>query len=265
MNPFGVIFNPSSIFQLLLDVEEFQLREEYILKRNAKYFHYNYHSVIFGHSQEELVDNIKRTQSLVRDKLLNSKHLFLTFGTAWVWKLLQSNSVVANCHKMPSDLFKKELSDLRELQVFGEKFVSKLLNLNSNLQILLTVSPVRHSREGLHGNNISKSVLHMLCHQLCGKFDSVVYFPSYELVVDELRDYRFYKEDLVHPNKQAIDFVFSKFRASFFDDNTSKMYALHEQLRKATTHRFMNATPEEIDKHQKHIQTLKTKLGNLSD
>lgn len=263
VNPFGVIFNPVSIMQLIQNALDGETRENLLLERDMKFFHYGYHSSLFGFTREEILDKIETTHFTVQKRLLEGDRLFLTFGSAWVYRLVEQGVVVANCHKMPSQLFTKELIDLNKLREFSERLFSKLFELNPKLEIVLTVSPVRHSRDGLHENNLSKSVLHLFCKQLTESFDQINYFPSYELVVDELRDYRFYKEDLVHPTQQAIEFVFENFRKSNFDEPTEQKFLLHEQLRKAENHLFLNATIEEVRKHEEYIAELKQKLAGI--
>src|SRR5690606_15008102 len=166
------------------------------------YFHYGYHSRVNGADRVELIKNIEAIQYTAQRRLLQGDHLFITFGTAWVYRLIEQSSVVANCHKMPAQLFSKELIDLGKLITLSTQLFSRLFDENPKLRVLVSVSPVRHSKDGLHENNISKGILHLLAKHLTDSFERVVYFPAYELVVDDLRDYRFFKEDLVHPNKQ---------------------------------------------------------------
>ena len=129
--------------------------------------------------------------------------------------------------------------------------------------MLVTISPVRHSKDGLHENNLSKAVLHLYAKYLTEQFENMLYFPAYELVVDELRDYRFYKEDLLHPTDQAVDYVFEKFKLSHFSTVALQRFDLMERLRKAQLHHFMNATIEEVAKHEQYIQQLKEQLEKL--
>lgn len=264
VNPFGVIFNPVSILQLIQNALDGTVREELFLERDGMHFHYGYHSNISDSSKEELLKTIDGIQYAVQNKLLKGDHLFLTFGTAWAWRLKEQNAIVANCHKMPSNLFEKELIDFSRLAQFSKQLFTRLFQENPNLKVMLTVSPVRHTREGLHNNNVSKSILHLFAHHLVNAFEQVSYFPSYELVVDDLRDYRFYKEDLVHPNKQAIQYVFDHFKQSCFSAETMHKYEIHEKLRKAQAHHFLNATLDEVRKHETHIENLKKELAELS-
>ena len=264
VNPFGVIFNPVSILQLIQNALDGNVREDLIFSRDMKFFHYGYHSSVFGSSEEDLTKNIEGIQYNVQRRLVQGNKLFLTFGSAWAYRLID-NAIVANCHKMPANLFTKELIDLEKLERLSEQLFTRLFEENPNLEVMITVSPVRHVKDGLYENNLSKSVLHLFSQYLTNKFTQISYFPAYELVVDDLRDYRYYKEDLIHPNKQAIDYVFDRFRDSQFDQQTEEKFMLHEKIRKAEVHHFLNATLEEIKKHEDYIVGLKDQLATLSE
>jgi hypothetical protein len=264
VNPFGVIFNPVSILQLVQNALDGNIREEMIFERDMKWFHFGYHSKINGANKDDLIQAINSSQFAAQKKLLEGQHLFITLGSAWVYRLNEYNAVVANCHKMPAALFTKELVNLQKLRVFSDELFKKLFEQNPNIKVTVTVSPVRHSKDGLHENNLSKSVLHLYAKHLTEQFDNINYFPAYELVVDELRDYRFFKEDLVHPNNQAVDFVFDKFKETSFDNSTLQRFELTEKLRKAQLHHFMNGTIEEVAKHEQHIKQLKEQLEKMT-
>lgn len=263
VNPFGIIFNPVSILQLVQNTLDGNVRDDLLFSRDMKAFHYGYHSRIFAPSEDELKEKIESIQYTVQRKLLEGDVLVLTFGTAWVYRLNEANAVVANCHKMPAQLFTKELIDLEKLKVFSKELFTKLFESNPKLKVVLTVSPVRHTKDGVRENNISKGLLHLYSQYLEQQFDQIAYFPAYELVMDELRDYRFYKEDLVHPSKQAVNYVFDKFVQSYFDDRTMMKFSLHEKLKKAKMHHFLNATVEEVRKHEEYIQKLESELENI--
>jgi len=263
VNPIGIIFNPVSILQSLQNALNSSIREELILERDEHYFHYAYHSELTADSSNELIEKIKLKQAEIKNSLINGDRLLLTFGTAWVYRTVSDNKVVANCHKMPSSLFQKELLDLEKLKEMAGKLFETIFKLNPKMEVLLSVSPVRHSRDGLHENNLSKGVLHLFTDFLCNKFDQINYFPAYELVVDELRDYRFYKEDLVHPNEQAVDYVFDSFQTSYFSNQTKEIYDLQLKISKAKSHKFMNASENEMKNHQDKINQLEISLSKL--
>lgn len=263
INHGGILFHPVSILQLIQNALDGNIREEMIIERSGKYFHFGLHSSISAHSKEGLIHLIEELYAELKSKLLNTDRLFLTFGTAFLWRLKSNNAAVANCHKIPAEYFTKELADLQRIEEFSIQLFDRLFEINPNLEVLLTVSPVRHSKEGLHQNNLSKSTLHLYTSWLYDQYERISYFPSYELVIDELRDYRFFKEDLVHPNTQAIDFVFEKFRACYFDQKTSTKFELKDRLRKAENHKAMNPTNEESMNREMYIEGLKQKLENF--
>lgn len=262
VNPFGVIFNPVSILQLIQNAMEGGIREDLILERDMKFFHYGYHSRVCESTKDDLIKKIEALQYNAQQRLIKGKKLILTFGSAWVYRL-ENKSVVANCHKMPAQLFIKELLDLDKLNRLSTEFFSKLFELNTELEVVVSVSPVRHTRDGLHENNLSKSVLHLFCQHLTTSFKQVQYFPAYELVVDDLRDYRFYKEDLVHPNSQAVAYVFEKFQEVYFNAFTQQKFDLHMKIKKAQLHHFLNATIDEVKQHEAYIEKLQNQLASL--
>lgn len=264
VNPFGVIFNPVSILQLVQNSLDDNSREDFIVERNELWYHYGYHSKIYGESTKNLLNKVESLNERTRKRLMSADHLFLTLGTAWVWRLVEDDRVVANCHKMPAATFSKDRIGLKRLDEFSAPLFEKLFQLNPKLNITLTVSPVRHVKDGIHENNLSKSVLHLYCDYLMNKFENISYFPAFELVVDELRDYRFYKGDLIHPSEQAIDFVMDKFKSAYFDNNTLARYGLAEQLKKAEAHKPMNPSKEDAAKHNEHINSLKSKLDKIT-
>lgn len=230
-NPGGILFNPHSLARLLSNALNEQWDAGMIVSRDDLFFHLEFHSRIFGNSPQLLEQQIKQVQSSVKSKLLQGDLLFITFGTAWVYRYLESDNIVANCHKLPQKEFSKELLNLDDLKQKYFGLFSDLFTRNKALRVVLTVSPVRHVKDGLHENNLSKSVLLLLCDYLRDKFpEQVIYFPAYELVLDDLRDYRFFREDLIHPTKQAVDYVFEKFSEAYFDSETSEVVKVKHQI-----------------------------------
>ncbi len=263
VNPFGIIFNPFSILNALISAQNGVVDEALHLKRDGHYFNYNCHSDLSANSANELSDLIKSKQIRVKDKLVNGDVLQITFGTAWVYQLLDSDKIVANCHKVPQKEFKKSLLNLDILKSIYNTFFTELFQQHPKLKVILSVSPVRHTKDGLAENNISKSILTLLADDLQVKFAQVYYFPAYELVIDDLRDYRFFKEDMVHPTDQAINYVYDAYKKTYCSGQCQEYIALAEKLEKAKTHRFMNASTIEIQKHQDAIQRMENDLIRL--
>lgn len=213
-NPFGVIFHPIALANLLNSVLENDVPDSF--QREDMWFSWRSASSVFGFSESEFQDAWNGAKNELLNKLKSSSVLVLTFGTSWGYRLKSNGEIVSNCHKMPNDLFDKELSSVNEMQLVWKNLLEKIRKVNPDLKVIFTVSPVRHIKDGLIENNRSKANLISLVHELCEAFESAHYFPSYEIVNDALRDYRFFKEDLVHPNESAVKYVFEAFQSWAF-------------------------------------------------
>ena len=192
--------------------------------------------------------------------LKTGTHLILTLGTAWVYELKETQTMVANCHKQPSDFFEKRLLGLDEMKIALENLFSKLSLFNPTLKIVLTVSPVRHIKDGIPENQLSKSLLRVLCANLETEFENVSYFPAYEIMMDELRDYRFYKSDLIHPTEQAENYIWDKWAGAFFTPLTQKKVNQIFKIKLELEHRPLNPGS---DAHHQFLEKLLEKLERL--
>ena len=240
-NPFGVIFNPVTILDHInkaIDNESFG--QSHFLHSANRWFSYDAHSRVWSGSDRELKKLLETKQAQLRERLKEAHTIFITFGTAWVFELDETGEVVANCHKQPQNIFTKRLLETTEIQNALDACLKKLLALNPEVQVVLTVSPVRHLKDGFVENNRSKGRLLDVCCLAEEIFEQVHYFPSYEWVIDELRDYRFFAKDMVHPNEQAIDFIWGKVNNYFFSDQTKQIVSEIEKLSKAANHRPFN-------------------------
>lgn len=219
-NPFGVLFSPiacaSSISNALL---EKAFPQEHLISRDDFYFSLEAHSELFGSSKEALQKHLDKASQNLRTALLESDVLFLTLGTAFVYRYLPTGAFVANCQKVPANQFEKVLLTADEIANELQSSFEILRQYNSKIKIVLTVSPVRHTRDGLIENQRSKAQLLLAVEKLL-RTDAVFYFPSYEIMIDELRDYRFYESDLIHPNPIAIDYIWEKFTTAFCSEET---------------------------------------------
>ena len=205
-NPLGTLFNPFSISKLLTLALTGSVPDTAgYVERDGLWFHYDVHSSLWGTSKEALAGLIQVRLQAVGDALRKANWLLLTLGSAVVYEQKETRKIVANCHKMPGTLFNKRLCEIAPVRHELTKLLSLFQANNPNLRIILTVSPVRHIRDGLVLNSASKALLRVLCDELSGTYPNVHYFPAYELVQDDLRDYRFYEADLIHPNAQAHD------------------------------------------------------------
>ena len=237
-NPFGTIFHPEVIARNLNDALNGHDDAQRILKRNDLFFSWDASGTVFGYSQKEVTEKINSQKIILKNAILHSKVLFITFGTAWGYRLNETGLLVANCHKVNGSSFTKELTDVDALENSWIQTIELIQRLIPALNIVFTVSPVRHIKDGLIENTQSKSILIELVRRLKAK-QSVSYFPSYEIMIDELRDYRFYKKDLVHPSEEAIDYIWDKFQSCYFSSETITLNKTIERYRLAEHHKSL--------------------------
>jgi hypothetical protein len=263
-NPFGTIFNPVSISRLVtMALSGTPPAESGYLERDGIWFHYDFHSSLWAHSRENLQTLLMQTLQQTGNALRSANYLLLTLGSAVVYRHKETNEVVANCHKMPGQLFEKYLYQIDHLRDSLTTLVRLLRRANPTLRVILTVSPVRHTRDTLPLNQVSKSMLRVLVHELTVWGDAIHYFPAYELMMDDLRDYRFYEADLIHPNAQAHDYIFGKFAESAFDPELRTFVAEWQRVRQALAHRPLHGGTTTAD--QQFLNQLATKLEKLAD
>lgn len=261
-NPFGTIFNPISIFGLLDHaLAKKTLPEELYLEYQGRHLHYYCHSDISGGSAQTLTSAIDQALEKTGNFLNSATHLIITMGTAHVYQLLSQNKTVANCHKQPAKLFEKKLLSMEEIKDAFQRLFLQLATVNPGISIILTVSPVRHIKDGLVENQLSKSLLRVLCGELSKDHHQVSYFPSYEIMMDELRDYRFYKEDLIHPSQQAENHIWEKFMQSFFDEDTLEVVSKIDSILMSLQHKAFNP---QGNAHQQFLKNLLHKMEQMS-
>ncbi len=252
-NPFGTIFHPLAILHLFDEVEI----ENTCFQRGDLWFSWMCSGNVYALSKQELISKIIHKKQEFQDYLSTANFLFITFGTSIGYRLKSTNEIVANCHKMPSTLFDKELTSFSDMISTWKLLITRLEKLNPKLKIIFTVSPVRHIKDGIVENNVSKAQLFSLIQSLGG-----VYFPSFEIVNDELRDYRFFKEDLVHPNEQAIHYVWTKFCETYLDENTNLVKDEVIAIRKMEQHKMLYPESLESLKFQEQIKRKKESLNS---
>lgn len=210
-NPFGIIFNPLALERLVEDaVTNKTYTEVDVFEHEGIWKSYVAHSNLNASSRLQAVINLQEAQQQLRNQLQEASHLFITLGTAWIYRHIRTQEVVANCHKVHQQEFNKELLSVEQITDSLSKIVTHCTKINPKLSITFTVSPVRHLKDGLVENSRSKSHLITAVHELVHEYN-FDYFPAYELMMDELRDYRFYGSDMLHPSEQAIDYIWEKF------------------------------------------------------
>ena len=213
-------------------------------------------------SEEARLEYLQKVHSKSSASLANSKYLVITFGTAIGFHHHQLEQIVANCHKFPGQDFQRQITPLADLYEVALTSLDQIFSLNPDLKVLLTVSPVRHIRSGLENNSVSKAILRALCHQLVSVFPSVDYFPSFEIMMDDLRDYRFYRSDLIHPNEMALDYIWEKLANGYFPEETRELLQRIEQVLRDLKHRPINPRSEG---HKRFLQQLERKMEQIPE
>ncbi|GAB3332199.1 GSCFA domain-containing protein [Larkinella ripae] len=261
-NPFGTLFNPVSIDKLLrAALQNGEPDPDLYVERDGLWFHYDFHSTFWAHSRDELHRRLTTCLAQTGQALKQASWLVLTLGTAVVYRHLETGKVVANCQKMPGFLFEKYLYAYEHVQTTLAGLLKVLKRANPDLQVLLTVSPVRHTKDSLPVNQVSKSMLRTISHELTIWNEQVHYFPAYEIMMDDLRDYRFYEADLIHPNAVAEAYIFEKFAECAFDADLRRFITDWQNLRKALAHRpFYEGT----DSHRRFLENLLKQLEAFS-
>jgi hypothetical protein len=262
INPFGTIFNPVSLTSLLeTSLTTKKVTASHMIERDGIWYHYDLHSSICAPSQDELTHIMAMRMEQTSQMMAQADWIFITMGTAFVYRLQESGEIVANCHKVPSRFFTKRLLQVNEVVEAVSALYTQLLLLRPQIQILLTVSPVRHIKDGIPENQVSKSVLCLACHELTQLTKHIHYFPSYELMMDDLRDYRFYKKDLIHPTEIAEEYIWDKFVEALVDEPTQAFIKEWQAIRQAMAHQPFHP---ETASHQQFLRQTLTKLKALA-
>lgn len=237
-NPFGIVYNPLSMAaQLDVLMSEKLFSEEDLIEINSLYHSWLHHGFYSDDTPEGALNKINTSIENARLCLKNTKRLFLTFGSATVYQLKTTGAIVANCHKAPPQYFDKKRLSVDEITAAWIPIIEKLSTQLIDLQIIITVSPVRHVRDGLIENNLSKATLLLAADALAQKFSNISYFPAYELIMDDLRDYRFFQPDMMHPTPQAIDYVWDFFSDTYFSEDTKTVIHEVEKINAMQAHR----------------------------
>ncbi len=260
-NPFGTIFNPlSACFLLEVAAGRPYAFEQHLVQHNAIWYAYDLHSSLSSPTKAELLQRIEAEMQATRQALQAADLLILTLGTAVGYQLIETGEVVANCHKLPARHFHRVLLTTAKITAAFDAMHVRVKALNPNLNILLTVSPVRHLKETLEINSVSKATLRVACHELQDKHENVHYFPAYEIMLDDLRDYRFYKKDMTHPTETAEDYIWEKFTAAYFDKPFGDFLQEWEKLRRALAHKAFHPASEA---HQNFLKSTLKQLKQL--
>lgn len=247
VNPFGVVYNPISVKLVIESILRAKPFVETDLNfHNGLWFSYLHHTSYSSHSKEKCLESINADLFKASEFVKGMKYLLITFGTARVYYLKENNQPVANCHKIPAKQFENRLMSVEEIVKNWSVLMDDLLKRIPELKIIFTISPVRHWKDGAVGNQQSKSILNVAVHELISKYpNSAFYFPAYEILMDDLRDYRYYADDMLHPSKVAVDYVWEKFKGSLIESKAIALIGGIEQIISAVNHKPFNPnTPE---------------------
>ncbi|MCL2328210.1 MAG: GSCFA domain-containing protein [Bacteroidetes bacterium] len=254
-NPLGVVYNPLSIFTALqILCGKKTVTEQDLFNDKGIWKSYLLHSSFASTDKNEVLERCAEVQNRFSrhcERLLSGveaqtlDYCIITLGTAWVYELIATGEVVNNCHKTPAKLFHRKQLSVAEIETALLQSVELLQSINLNVQIIFTISPVRHWNDGAHENQVSKSLLFVALDEILNTTKNTHYFESYELLMDDLRDYRFYENDLLHPNSQAIEYIWQAFSKTYFSAETQKIIQQIQALHKAMQHRPFQRTSSE--------------------
>ena len=260
-NPFGILFHPKAIETFITySINEKVYSEKDVIFQNERWHCFDAHSSLSSANRKKFLENLNSEISSTNKKLIEASHIIITLGTSWVYRHIENDKVVANCHKIPQKKFLKELLLINEITESLDAIIELIKSINKDVNIIFTVSPVRHLKDGFIENTQSKSHLITAIHNVIDIRKNTHYFPSYEIMMDELRDYRFYEEDMIHPNSTAINYIWEKFVTTWFLEETITPMKTIDMIQKGISHRPFNENSEE---HQQFLQKLATKKEEI--
>lgn len=263
-NPFGIIFNPVSIEKIISRVVKQELyTEKDVFFYNERWHSYEVHSDLSNSDREELLETLNKAISETFKHLKEASHIIITYGTSWIYRNIENEEIVANCHKVPQKQFSKELLPVEVIQKSIRNTINLIQTLNPDVNFIFTVSPVRHIKDGFAENQLSKSHLFAGLHSILKTEHlklNTEYFCAYEIMMDELRDYRFYTEDMLHPNQIAIDYIWKLFSENYISENSISTMQEVDEIQKSLRHRSFNP---ESEQHQKFLAKLQQKIKNV--
>ncbi|MFV0249242.1 MAG: GSCFA domain-containing protein [Tenacibaculum sp.] len=260
-NPFGILFHPKAIENLISRAVN---KKPYIKKdifyHNELWHSFDAHLQLSSQSEKELLNKLNTAVKSTLKQLKNTTHFIVTLGTAWVYILLKNKCIVANCHKLSQKKFLKQILSVEQIKQSLNAINTLVKSINKEICIVYTISPVRHLKDGFVENQQSKAHLITAIHQTINKANNINYFPSYEIMMDELRDYRFYAEDMIHPNTMAVNYIWEKFKQVWVSEDAQELMLKVESIQKELTHQPFNPDTE---LHKKFLKKLALKQTAL--
>lgn len=261
INPFGILFHPLAIENLITRaINKDYYSEEDLCFHNEQWSCLDAHSKLNKTSKVELLAILNSQIDETYNQLKSASHVIITLGTSWVYRLIESDKIVANCHKLPQKKFLKELLSVEEISESLEAIISLVKSINPEVSFLFTVSPVRHVKDGFVQNTQSKSHLLAAIHQVVEPRNQLYYFPSYEIMMDELRDYRFYNSDMLHPSEIAINYIWEKFKNVWLSSDALNISEVVAAIQAKKAHRPFNPNSQA---HQAFLAKLQIEIENL--
>ncbi|MBR1850270.1 MAG: GSCFA domain-containing protein [Bacteroidales bacterium] len=240
VNPFGILFNPVSIAHCLdRCTDKSEMTPDLLVEADGRWHSWLHHGSFSSVTANQCLEACNTSIAEGHNYLRSATCLIVTFGTSWVFELIANGLVVGNCHKVSSSAFRRRRLTVDEVVEQWSHLIGKLKQFNPSLNIVFTVSPVRHKADGLHGNQLSKSVLLLAVDELCSRFASsgVTYFPAYEVVMDELRDYRFYADNMTHPSPLAVEVVWQRFQEVYLSSACREQARINTKQTKLSQHK----------------------------
>lgn len=263
LNPNGIVFHPSALANgLRKTIDQQVYTDDDWVEQNGMFHSLDHHGSWSANTRESLTRSVNGRQVEVFEHLKTAKTLIVTWGSAWGYRWKKSEQWVANCHKIPQQNFTKELMPAAAIVVEWTALLNDLWRINPEIQVVFSVSPVRYWRDGAHGNQLSKAQLLIAASHLAEARPNVHYFPAYEIMLDELRDYRFYAADMLHPSPLAVEFIIGKFQEAFFDEKIKAYVAEMERSLKFLQHRPLHTPTEEWESQCLEVEGRITLLYN---
>jgi len=266
VNPYGILYNPYSIETQFREIsEEKKYTTSDLSFFNDKWLSFNHHGAFSGINAEECLMKINTSIQETNDFLRSADYVFITLGTSIVYFNVDNDFPVGNCHKFPSKQFYIRRLSVPETTESLDRTIKYIRELNENANIIFTVSPIRHWKDGAVENQCSKATLILAIDEICNSVENTFYFPAYEIMMDDLRDYRFYKEDMLHPNTVAINYIWEKFKESYIDESCFDLMFEVEKLNRALEHRVENKDGLEYIKYQEFIENQRRKVAEKQE
>ena len=263
VNPFGIIFNPVSIENLVnRAVNKIEFSEKDVFFQNDLWHCFEVHSVLSTTSKELLIENLNKILHHFRTQIIEATHFIITYGTSWVYRHKVSNKIVANCHKVSQNQFDKEILSVQDIEESIKSTIDLIHSINPNCKFIFTISPVRHIKDGFVENQRSKAHLITALQTVISNLHPANYFPSYEILLDELRDYRFYADDMLHPSQIAIDYIWIKFFENYVSESEFSTMNQVCEIQRALKHRPFNPDSES---HLKFLSNLNLKISKIQE